>query len=158
MGATGYSTVAAGKTITDAYRRACDEANAYSGHQEGYSGDIQTSNGFTEFVLPKGLTIAKLYKLAQAIEDHQYKLNRWEDDQRWGTAAQKKRKRPTEPAMLANSPHKYFAQRYYDAVDDKWGAAAAIELTGKAAKDWKAANGFKGTRAKVFTFSGTAAC
>lgn len=30
----------------DAYRKACDEANAYNGHQEGYSGDIQTTYGF----------------------------------------------------------------------------------------------------------------
>jgi len=47
MGATNFSTTIVGKfrTSRDAYREACREANDYNGHQDGYSGDIQTTSG-----------------------------------------------------------------------------------------------------------------
>jgi len=47
MGATIFSTTLVGKfkTSRDAYRKACQNANDYNGHQEGYSGDIQTTSG-----------------------------------------------------------------------------------------------------------------
>jgi len=47
MGAQTFSTTIIGKfrTSRDAYREACREAIDYSGHQEGYSGDIQTTSG-----------------------------------------------------------------------------------------------------------------
>ena len=48
MGGCNFSDMAFGKTVADAYRNACDEANAYNGHQEGYSGDIQTTAGYIE--------------------------------------------------------------------------------------------------------------
>ena len=47
MGATTFSDLVVIKgNDRDAYRDACEEANAYNGHQEGYSGDIQTTSGF----------------------------------------------------------------------------------------------------------------
>lgn len=47
MGAQAYSNLILIKgTANDAYREAQEEANDYNGHQEGYSGDIQTSYGF----------------------------------------------------------------------------------------------------------------
>jgi len=48
MGATDFTTIATAKTAELAYQEACSEARDYSGHQEGYSGDIQTCNGFVE--------------------------------------------------------------------------------------------------------------
>ena len=33
-------------TARDAYNEAVEEMNDYNGHQEGYSGDIQTTHGF----------------------------------------------------------------------------------------------------------------
>ena len=46
MGAHDFTTSAKGRTAEIAYRRANDDARAYNGHQEGYSGDIQTTSGF----------------------------------------------------------------------------------------------------------------
>lgn len=47
MGAHTFSTTIIGKfrTSRDAYREACREANDVNGHQDGYSGDIQTTSG-----------------------------------------------------------------------------------------------------------------
>ena len=47
MGATTFSNLEIVKgNASDAYNQACDEMNDYNGHQEGYSGDIQTTDGF----------------------------------------------------------------------------------------------------------------
>jgi hypothetical protein len=47
MGAQTFSNLEVVKgDARDAYRQACQEANDYNGHQEGYSGDIQTTDGF----------------------------------------------------------------------------------------------------------------
>tara|TARA_R110000796_G_scaffold1673_6_gene6987 strand:- start:218 stop:556 length:339 start_codon:yes stop_codon:yes gene_type:complete len=47
MGATNFSNQVVIKgTARDAFREANEEANDYNGHQDGYSGDIQTANGF----------------------------------------------------------------------------------------------------------------
>jgi len=48
MGAQSYdSKVILKGNANDAYREAIEEANDYNGHQEGYSGDIQTADGFS---------------------------------------------------------------------------------------------------------------
>ena len=39
----------------------------------------------------------------------------------------------------------------------KWGPAGCIELRGKALRDWKAAHGLEGTRARAYVFFGWAA-
>ena len=47
MGATNYSDLVVIKgDESNAFRQAVEEANDYNGHQEGYSGDIQTADGF----------------------------------------------------------------------------------------------------------------
>ena len=47
MGATNFSNLELIKgDANDAYGRAIENANDYNGHQEGYSGDIQTAEGF----------------------------------------------------------------------------------------------------------------
>jgi hypothetical protein len=47
MGAQAYDNLIVIKgTPQDAFNEACEEANDYNGHQEGYSGDIQTAHGF----------------------------------------------------------------------------------------------------------------
>jgi len=49
MGAETFYTTVVGrfKSPREAFRQAQEDANDYSGHQDGYSGDIQTVNGFT---------------------------------------------------------------------------------------------------------------
>ena len=82
MGATNFSDFVVIKgDASDAYRDACEEANAYNGHQDGYSGDIQTTSGF------------------RMLTDHPRfgtkAFNKWEDDiimndkygiEKWGSA------------------------------------------------------------------------
>jgi hypothetical protein len=46
MGGCNFATTSFGKTVQDAYANACGDANARNGHQEGYSGDIQTTDGY----------------------------------------------------------------------------------------------------------------
>ena len=47
MGACTFSNLVVVKgNASEAYRDICEEMNDYNGHQEGYSGDIQTTHGF----------------------------------------------------------------------------------------------------------------
>ncbi|GAG44472.1 unnamed protein product [marine sediment metagenome] len=49
MGAVFYDTIQVVKgNARDAYNEACEEANDENGHQQGYSGDIQTADGYSE--------------------------------------------------------------------------------------------------------------
>jgi hypothetical protein len=48
MGACSFSNQILIKgNANDAYRRVNEEMNAENGHQQGYSGDIQTTDGFS---------------------------------------------------------------------------------------------------------------
>ena len=62
MGACVFWTVGHGETAKEAFRDACDEANAENGHQDGYSGDIQTCSGFTEITLKSQQTVDDIYE------------------------------------------------------------------------------------------------
>ena len=47
MGACTFDTIRIVKgDVREAYSEALEEARDYNGHQEGYSGDIQTVNGY----------------------------------------------------------------------------------------------------------------
>jgi len=47
MGACDFSNLVVTKgSAKDAYKEANEEMRDYNGHQEGYSGDIQTTHGF----------------------------------------------------------------------------------------------------------------
>jgi hypothetical protein len=48
MGASNYFSLGYGKTMKEAYNNCVAEANEYHGHQEGYSGEINCSNGFVD--------------------------------------------------------------------------------------------------------------
>lgn len=49
MGAQNFDNLIVIKgNASQAYAKAREQANDYNGHQDGYSGDIQTSNGFRE--------------------------------------------------------------------------------------------------------------
>ena len=48
MGATQFKTRYGGKTIEEAYNRACEEAEQEYGHQDGYNGTISTTHGFRD--------------------------------------------------------------------------------------------------------------
>ena len=49
MGAVQYENIGIAKGgIHQCYRQACESARDYNGHQEGYSGDVQTSSGYVD--------------------------------------------------------------------------------------------------------------
>ena len=43
MGAINFDRASYGKTLKEAYERACEDATNEVGHQEGYSGDINST-------------------------------------------------------------------------------------------------------------------
>jgi len=48
MGACQFKVRSAGKTADEAYRNACDDAEAEYGSQDGYNGTISTTHGFRD--------------------------------------------------------------------------------------------------------------
>jgi len=138
MGATNFSMTVAAKTVDEAYRVANEMARDYNGHQDGYSGDIQTTNGFVEFKLRPRLSVEKFERWVwdcvfepegaflkrRGIQDHDVPLIR-------------------RAAVVAN---------------EKWGRCVCVEITGKAATDWKKSHGYAGKRGvRVYKFFGTGA-
>jgi hypothetical protein len=70
MGACFYSNLEVVKgDVNDAYNVAYEEARDCNGHQEGYSGDIQTANGLMK---PKGKVPRFGTKAFQKWEDKTY--------------------------------------------------------------------------------------
>jgi len=62
MGSQSFTTYARGKNANDAYNRAVEDANDEYGHQEGYSGAINSSGGcrdITKEFKASGKTMAK---------------------------------------------------------------------------------------------------
>lgn len=45
MGAINFERTSYGKTLREAYEKACEDATEEVGHQEGYSGDINSTSG-----------------------------------------------------------------------------------------------------------------
>ena len=48
MGACTFTNKRRGKTMNDAYDRACEDAREEYGHQDGYNGTISTTRGFID--------------------------------------------------------------------------------------------------------------
>ena len=48
MGASNYTNYARAKNMNEAYKQCVENADDEYGHQEGYSGEINCSNGFTD--------------------------------------------------------------------------------------------------------------
>ena len=48
MGACQFKSRYSGKTVEEAYNKACDEAEQEYGHQDGYNGTISTTHGFRD--------------------------------------------------------------------------------------------------------------
>ena len=48
MGASWFQITAYGNSLREAYNNAVEDAEEYSGHQEGYNGTISTTNGFRD--------------------------------------------------------------------------------------------------------------
>ena len=67
MGACPFQTVGYDDTAKEAYRNAVENAGAENGHQDGYSGDVQTTQGFEEVELAEDEDINA--KVEDTIDD-----------------------------------------------------------------------------------------
>ena len=165
MGAQDFYDYAFGKTAQDAFHACVDNAQYEHGHG-GYSGTIAEKGSFR--LLPTPKTRVDLYDLAACAmscgEEYTYtvwrKLKEGEAPPQWGyrtsynddgTKTTLVPERKKVPAKLHD-----WIRRAARIADDKWGPAAAVEITGKAAQEYRARAGLKGKRGKVFLFFGLA--
>ena len=176
MGACDFYTEATGKTATEAYRNACQEAAARNGHQDGYSGDIQTSCGFQHFELPKGVNAAQALRWAELMQDAARAESQARDDDQqadWDGCqpsrrddlrkrAAKSRQEAARTEKRVPAAHRALARRIHETGDEKRGRAVCIEITGKAKSEWRKRHTYGNQAPKrglrLFVFCGTAAC
>lgn len=67
MGAVDFQTTATGFTPSEAFRAARKQAEAYNGHQHGYSGDIQTCEGYRVVDSPETPKLGEWLKRARKL-------------------------------------------------------------------------------------------
>ncbi|OVE77553.1 hypothetical protein BVX99_02385 [bacterium F16] len=68
MGSCTFHTVAYGNTPQEAYQQAIEDANNQNGHQDGYSGDIQTTEWFEMVEPDKGQNVSD--KVEETIDNY----------------------------------------------------------------------------------------
>jgi len=85
MGAHNFITYAKGKTPAEAYKNACDEGRDENGHQDGYSGDIQTTRGFAMVTVPAGVALDRA-KLDSVIDEILHNNRNRYGIEKWGKA------------------------------------------------------------------------
>lgn len=120
MGATTFSTVAAGKTAADAYRAAVTDARYWHGHG-GYSGTIAEKGGWVEYTLPARVTAEK------------FEATVWNAlDEKWSAEGAEYRGEKPKPAkhlaLLEQWLGKRDAARIIEDANDKWGPAVVVRL------------------------------
>lgn len=174
MGAWLTTQTAAGKTISEAYGRALADAQAEYGHQQGYSGAINSKDGYIEIALPPRMTFAKLQALLedaeeaiQDVESAKYAIegNRpggfyhgsrgWKGRLNKAQTALRKAERKmaaVEKRAGALAPR---LSGIVEAYQDKWGPALAVEIKGAEAKRYAH---LKRRGEKVYKFFGYAPC
>jgi hypothetical protein len=76
MGSQSFTSYSRGKDAQDAYTRACEAAEYEYGHQEGYSGAINSSAGFRD--ISKEFKASKK-SLNQFIDEQMDKLTKFDD-------------------------------------------------------------------------------
>lgn len=174
MGAWLTTQTAAGKSAAEAHSRAVADATAEHGHQEGYSGAINSKHGFIEIALPPRMTFAKLEALLSDAEEISQNIQYWRDEieryrpggwlhgkRGWKGNLKKAEAqlRKTEAQMARIEKRAgALAPRLggiVEAYQDKWGPALAVELKGAEAKRY--AN-LKRRGEKVYKFFGYAPC
>lgn len=79
MGATNFYSESKCKDARTAFRNAVEEANSYYGHQEGYSGEVNSKDGFVEVTnFPHGVGPKKgyeyIWKMVPATYHDDYKV------------------------------------------------------------------------------------
>jgi hypothetical protein len=177
MGATYTEQAATGKTLREALTSAVREAEAYYGHQEGYSGAINSGSQTASLVdLPARMTFRKFQALLEDAEMFRYDDSA--DEVRWARqdVAAKKRgakgrlaKALRSQAKAQKERERFYAKvekagfdrydfdRLVEAYTDKWGGYLAVELRG--AEKTQRLNGRRLKRGeRLFVFFGYAPC
>lgn len=143
MGATNFSIFGFGKTIKEAFANTKEQLDEEIGHQDGYSGQLNSKHTWREVPVPEGV---KPLKLAKWIETAAETLS--ESDQK------------EKDRLMKSIPKEYHykALSWACIYDDKYGAALVIKVTGKPAKDYREQNRLKGKKGGVYYFCGFAPC
>lgn len=178
MGAWLAERTATGKSADEAFRLAVQAAQDEVGHQEGYSGDINSGGyGFIEYSLPARFTYAKLQAL---LEEYEFDGNidylrdnvrAWRPGGFWNPTGKKRgwkgnlRKAERELAKVIRDRERLIARAEKAGISeddletlsriyaDKWGEYICVELRGAEAKGYSRKRG-----EKVYRFFGYAPC
>ena len=173
MGAWMTEQTEIGKSAAEAYRSAVASAQAEYGHQDGYSGAINSkADGFRLVTLPARMTYAKFQAL---LEDSDMLSTEYLADDVRFARQDVAEKRTGAKARLAKAERALVkgrreAQRFADKVEragfdysefqslastyhDKWEAPLAVELRGAEAARYQKRRG-----QKAFRFFGYAPC
>lgn len=178
MGAWMTEQVASGKTASEAYRRARSDAQAEYGHQEGYSGAINSKDGgFVMVDLPGRCDYRKFVDLLHDFEETSYidtfRLSHLLELERGGKKGlkgqiakerkaverQKKERAKVVAKIEAAGFDLYTFERLAETFNDKWGSPLCVEFSAHLAKKFYPntyANKRRGE--KIFVFFGYAPC
>lgn len=176
MGAWATKQVAAGKTMREAFDRAVADAEAEYGHQEGYSGALNSKGGgFIPVALPPRMTVTKLLNLLEEyheakadVENARYAVAMNSPGGAYfGRRGAKGNLRKAEVQLRRANAH--FDRVYrsvpeplrgrfaglLEAYHDKWGDALGFELRPTEASRYRVP---RRRGEKLFAFAGYAPC
>ncbi|EAY28388.1 hypothetical protein [Microscilla marina] len=145
MGATNFERYAFGKTLEEAYRRAYEEAEDFTGMIDGESGDLNSKPGCIEVAIPEGVTPARylswIEKADQAFTGY-------------GISQKQKDK------LLGSIPDRHQARvfTYANYYADTSAKALAIKMTGRKAQEFRRGTVYAGKPGNVYVFIGCARC
>lgn len=144
MGATSFEIRGFGKTIKEAYNQTIEELDEEIGHQDGYSGNLNSARGYREIFAPEGIKPMTYVNWIETASETLYDGIEDSEKQR----------------IMKVIPEAYHGRvlSYAKIYDDKYGKALGIELKGKEAKEYRERNGLKGKRGKVYYFFGMVPC
>jgi hypothetical protein len=77
MGSQAFTTYSRGKNVNDAYNRAVEQAEAEYGHQDGYSGQINSSAGYSD-ITREFKNYKKSVSIEQFIDEQLDKLSKFD--------------------------------------------------------------------------------
>lgn len=163
MGAYEFTAYGFGKTADAAFDQCVQDAQWEHGHG-GYTGTIAEKGSFRMLPTPK--TRLPLDDLAYCAINNQEAVSVFRpfkegDDPKLVSGGRWDRKKGAMVQYIAERKQlppkiREWVQRAHRVVSDKWGPAGCIEITGKAAKEYRERRGLKGKRGKVFLFFGLA--
>lgn len=157
MGATNFTTVALGRDVTEAFRKGA-EAEAWEHGHGGYSGTLAEKPGAV-LIGSTGQPdrIERLIGEAEGGKYVQGKNGKYHEVK----GSREKASRALAAWLKAHGTSRgqtLGPSGVVETYNDKWGIAVAIEVTGAQAARVRSARGRKGTRDKVFLFTGYASC